>query len=284
VRLTDVNGLPYPGARLNATAGAGGTVSPATAVTDAQGRATFNWIPGAAGISQLTISVEAAPAVALTVSAGSAAPAVTSVVNAASFESGVSPGSLQTLFGANLAGGQTTQAGYPWPAVLGGVKVLLGGAALPLLYASDAQINFFVPEGTPSGTVVLTVVTPSGASPTATVNVADLQPGIFPGAVLRASTTENATMTPVHGGDFIEIYCTGLGPTRVFNGLSYTATTPTVFVGGVPVQPAFSGLAPGFVGLYQVDVQVPAGLAAGSQGVILSSGTAHSNEVKILVQ
>ena len=138
---------------------------------------------------------------------------------------------------------------------------------------SDNQINFYVPAGTPSGAAAITVLTPSGAAPTAPVTVVDAQPGIFPGAIRHAGTADSAVTTPVHTGDYIEIYCTGLG-----------AVTPTVFVGAVPVTPVYSGLAPGFVGLYQVDVRVPAGLAAGPQSVILASGTAHSNEIKILVQ
>jgi uncharacterized protein (TIGR03437 family) len=283
VRLTDVNGLPYPGARLSA-ASAGGSVTPANAVTDVRGEASFHWSPAASGTTQLTISAEASPAVSLTLAAGSTVPAISAVVNAASSESGISPGSLVTLYGANLAGGRTDQATYPWPASLDGVTVMLGGAAMPLLYISDTQINLFVPAGMAPGPAVIRVITPSGAAPTAQVTVSDVQPGIFPGAILRAGTAISALTTPMRAGDFIEIYCTGLGPTRLVNGLAVTAFTPTVFLGGVPLVPAFSGLAPGFVGLYQVDVRVPAGLAAGPQGVILSSGNARSNEIQILVQ
>jgi uncharacterized protein (TIGR03437 family) len=188
------------------------------------------------------------------------------------------------LYGANLAGGWSAQAAYPWPETLGGVKVLLGGTALPLLYVSDGQINFFVPPGVALGPATITVVTASGDPVSLPVTLSALQPGIFPGAILHAGTGESATITPMRAGDFIEIYCTGLGVTRIVNGLSVTAVTPTVFIGGVPVKPAYSGLAPGFTGLYQVNVQIPPGLAAGPQGVILSAGTAHSNEVRILVQ
>jgi uncharacterized protein (TIGR03437 family) len=277
VRLTDVNGLPYPGARLTASA-EGGSVSPAASVTDAQGQAAFNWTaPG----SLLKITVDST-SIAIVFGAGNT-PSVSAVVNAASSEIGISPGALQTLYGARLAGGRIEQAGYPWPTTLGGVQVLVGGTPLPLLYASDDQINFYVPAGTALGTAALTVMTPS-ASVSVTVGVSEFQPGIFPGAILRAGTADSALTTPVRAGDFLEIYCTGLGPTRTVGGLSVTATTPTGFVGGVPLPPVYSGLAPGFVGLYQVDVRVPAGLAAGSQGVILSGGNAHSNEVKILVQ
>ena len=278
VRLTDINNLPYAGARLTAA----GSVSPASAVTDAQGEALLHWTPSAG--NELTVSVDAAPSVLLRLSAAGSAAQVAGVVSAASSQPGVSPGGLQTLYGANLAGGATAQAAYPWPAALNGVQVLLGGIAVPLLYVSDAQINFYVPPGTPLGDAVLAVVTPSGARATAKTSVAEVQPGIFPGAVLRAGSSDSAITTAVRAGDFIEIYCTGLGPARMVNGLETTTVTPSVSIGGVALAPAYSGLAPGFAGLYQVNVQVPAGLAAGPQGVILTSENAQSNEIKIMVQ
>jgi uncharacterized protein (TIGR03437 family) len=286
VRLTDVNGLPYPGARLDAAA-AGGSVTPAFAVTDSQGQAAFHWIPGIPAINQLTLTLDSTPAVQLVLTAGSAAPVITAVVNAASYESGMSPGALGTLYGANLAGGATAQSSYPWPSTLGGVQVLLGGTALPLLYVSDGQINFYVPANARQGAGIVTVLTPGGTTgaPTFAVSVTAVQPGIFPGAIVRAGAPAGDILTtPIHAGDYIEIYCTGLGATYASNGLQLAAAIPMVFLGGIPVSPSYSGLAPGYLGLYQVDAKVPTGLAPGAQGVILSSGSAHSNEVKILVQ
>jgi len=97
-----------------------------------------------------------------------------------------------------------------------------------------------------------------------------VQPGIFSGAVLHAGTTVSALSTPVRAGDYIEIYCTGLGPTRLSGGLSLTTATPTVYIGATPVSAAFAGLAPGFVGLLQVNVQVPAGVPAGEAAAWLA--------------
>jgi len=68
VRLTDVNGLAYPGAHLTAS----GSVAPGSATTNAQGQAVFHWTPASSGASQLTISVDAAPAVSVTLSTGAA--------------------------------------------------------------------------------------------------------------------------------------------------------------------------------------------------------------------
>jgi uncharacterized protein (TIGR03437 family) len=273
VRLTDANNLPYPGAQIVATPSAGGKATPAAATTDVQGQASFTWTLGPASSNQLQLALSGLPAVGLTLSAGSAVPVVTAVVNAASSVSGVAAGAFETIYGVNLAGGQTA-----------GVQVLLSGSALPLLYVSDTQINFYVPQSTTQGTATLTVVTPSGAQATAAVNVVPVQPGIFPGGVLHAGTSVSALTTPVHAGDYIEIYCTGLGPTQTVGSFQETVLTPIVFLGATPVQPVYSGLSPGSVGLYQVNVQVPAGLAPGVEPLLMSVDLAHSNQVNITVQ
>ena len=283
VRLTDANNLAYAGARIVATPSAGGSVA-AAAITDANGQASFRWTPGSAAASQLQLALDGLPAVSLTLTSGSAAPVATAVVNAASFAGGVAAGALQTLTGVNFAGGQTATAGYPWPTTLGGVQVLLNGSAVPVFYVSDTQINFYVPPDAPQGTGVLTVVTPSGTEATSAVNVTPFEPGIFSGAVLHAGTAISAVTTPVKVGDYIEIYCTGLGLTHAVGGLQETVITPVVFIGAVPVTPVYSGLTPGLAGLYQVDVQVPAGLAPGIESLLMSVSGAHSNQISIAVQ
>ena len=268
VQLTDVNGLSYPGARIVA-ATTSGSVTPAIATADATGFASFQWTPGGDAVSQLKLSVEAAPTVTLTLNAGSAVPVISGVVNAASFVAGGSPGSLATFFGVNLTG----------------ATVLLNGTDVRPSYASDIQVNFYIPAETPLGANVVTVTTPSGLQASSTVTLVTAQPGIFSGAVVRADTRASALTTPVSAGDYIEIYCTGLGPTKLSSdGLYRTTSTPVVYLGATTVTPSFSGLAPGFVGLYQVDAQIPAGLVSGTLPLVITSGTAYSNEVKIAVQ
>ena len=95
-------------------------------------------------------------------------------------------------------------------------------------------------------------------------------------------------------GEFVSTFCTGLGPVTnqpatgdaaSINSLSGTTTTPTVTIGGVAATVSFSGLATGFVGLYQVDVQVPANAPPGDNvPVVLSIGGATSNTVTIAIQ
>ena len=266
VLLTDTNGLPYPAARILA-ATTSGSVTPAIATADSAGFATFQWTPGADRLTQLKVSAEAAPAVTLTLNSGSAVPVISAVVNAASFGAGIAPGSLATLFGVNL----------------NGAGVSLNGLDLRPFYAGDTQVNFYIPAETPLGANAITVTSPSGVQVSAAIDLVAVQPGIFSGAVLHSGTTVSAITTPVRAGEFIEIYCTGLGPTQSVRGLSLTTVTPTVYLGATALSPSFSGLS-GFEGLYQVNVQIPAGLPSGTLPLVLASGNAYSNEIKIGVQ
>jgi uncharacterized protein (TIGR03437 family) len=160
---------------------------------------------------------------------------------------------------------------------------LLNGVDVRPFYASDTQVNFYVPAETPIGANVIAVTAPSGLQVSSTITLIGVQPGIFNPGVLHSGTTVSAHTTPVRAGEFIEIYCTGLGPTRISGGLARTIVTPTVYLGATAVTPSYSGLS-GFVGLYQVNVQVPVGLPSGTLPLVITSGNAYSNEVKIAVQ
>jgi uncharacterized protein (TIGR03437 family) len=66
--------------------------------------------------------------------------------------------------------------------------------------------------------------------------------------------------------------------------LSQTSSTPTVTIGNLPANVTFSGLAPGFVGLYQVNALVPATVpAGGAVPVVVSLGGVASNTATIAV-
>ena len=201
--------------------------------------------------------------------AGNAAPAIGAVVNAASSSPGTAAGSIDTLYGAALAD----------------ATLSLNGTILQQLYRADTQINFYVPATTPLGPTALIVTNAAGITATTRVNITATDPGIFPGAVVHAGTSVSADTTPVKAGDYIEIYCTGLGPTRLApNGLRLTAVTPAIYIGSTPLSPAFSGLAPGFTGLYQIDVQIPGGLPPGRIPIVVTSGQTYSNQAYITVQ
>ncbi|MBI3934838.1 MAG: hypothetical protein HY316_09100 [Acidobacteria bacterium] len=213
------------------------------------------------------------------------APAPGAVVNAASFRPGpLVPGSVASLFGTDLAGGTAAATSVPLQTRLAEATLEVGGWLAPLFYVSPTQINFQVPwetkwMGTNNFASVIAGLAPGDAS-LATVPVAAFGPGIFTtghngegqGAVLIAGSASVAAPAgtlpgarPAHRGEYIEIYATGLGavdnePASGFpalaNPLSHTTSTPSVTIGGVEAAVTFAGLAPGLVGVYQVNVLV----------------------------
>lgn len=264
VRVTDINALPYPGVSVAAALTGGGTVDRQSAVTDENGIASFTWIPGADALNELRAEIPGGAAVVATalgrplVSAGG-------VVNAASFVAGLSPGGIGTLFGANLAGGT--------------VEVRLNGRAVPVFYSDTRQVNFHVPDDTPVGTAQLAVRTSSGDSETVQTTVRAVQPGIF----FESGTGNGAVLSPSSG--LIEIYSTGLGAVDVAStGHRITRVAPQVTIGGAPAEVLFSGLAPGFIGLYQVNARIPAGLAPGVYALSVTADGVRSNEVRVQVR
>jgi minor extracellular serine protease Vpr len=143
----------------------------------------------------------------------------------------------------------------------------------------------------------------NGQHATQTVNIAAYSPDIFAtnaagsgqGAILdTAFRLVDATNPATAGSSAVQIYCTGLGPVTnqpatgfpsPSGPLAETKTVPTVTVGGAPATVLFSGLAPGFVGEYQVNVLVPLASAKGSAvPVVISIGAVASNTVTLAVQ
>jgi hypothetical protein len=120
--------------------------------------------------------------------------------------------------------------------------------------------------------------------------------GTGQGAILDASyRLVDASNPAVPGTTVLQIFCTGLGPVThqppsgspapTSAPFAETMTTPTVTVGGIPAHVVFSGLAPGFVGEYQVNAQVPATVSGGNAvPVVISIGGITSNTVAIAVQ
>jgi len=231
-------------------------------------------------------------------------------VNGASFRAPVTAGSIASVFGANLAPASAAADRLPLPTTLGGVSVSMNGFGAPLLFVSPQQINLQVPwqlQGLPQAS--MTVSVNGAASAPQSFSLAGANPGLFAidsggrGAVLIASTGELAaaggsvpgrSARPVNRGEYLSIFCTGLGlvvnppidgTPASSNPLSTTIASPTVTIGGVPAPVSFSGLSPGFVGLYQVDVQVPSNAAAGNAvPVVLAIDGVPSNTVTIAVQ
>jgi uncharacterized protein (TIGR03437 family) len=222
-----------------------------------------------------------------------------SLLNAASYTSSLAPGGLASLFGASFSAGSCNGRAT----TVCGVSVEMNGIAVPLLFVGPGQVNLQVPwELQGQSAVSIDVLANGVRSPSITTSIASVAPAIFTlnqqgtgqGAILIAGTgiVAGSTGRPAMVGNMIEIYLTGLGPvtnppaTGAQAGTqSKTITTPTVTIGNVSATVSYSGLAPTFVGLYQVNVQIPAGVTPDtSVPVILSINNVASNTVTIAVQ
>jgi uncharacterized protein (TIGR03437 family) len=291
VQVVDQNNLTYPSVRLNAASIAGGTVNPASATTDELGRASFQWTPPASS-GKLSISVDQVPGASVTAVAPGP-PVIGSVVNAASFQPGIAAGGLVTILGTDLAGGLgpfsiTTAIVFGstrLPVDVPEIPTLsVNGIPATFLYASDTQVNFLAPANLPSGQADISVTTYAGTSAAAKIQVNTYSPGIFfdaasgYGAILISGTSDVTQVHPTAPGDYLEIYTTGLGP---LNAQGRTAT-PQVVIGGLGAPVFYSGPS-STPGVYQVNVQVPPGVAEGKQPVSLSIAGVTSNTVSIQI-
>ena len=161
----------------------------------------------------------------------------------------------------------------------------------------NAQVPFDLP---PDSSSQLVVKVGEAFTVPETINLSTVQPGIFtvnqsgsgPGAILDANFALVSSSNPVRAGDVIQIFCTGLGatsppvPSGEFSPSSPPATTVTpvtATVDGLDAPVLFGGLAPGFVGLYQVNVQIPAGVSSGEIELVLTQQGVASNTVTIFV-
>lgn len=216
------------------------------------------------------------------------------VLNAASYVKGqaVTLGSFVAIFGSGFGtGGVATSA--PWPTSLGGTSVTMNGVLAPLYAVTDGQINAQVPfealpSGQTSGSVNVIVQRGTQSSAVKSFQVTAFAPGIFSiagtglglanaispdGALAGASgSVPGYAAHPAVPGGTIIVLATGLGATdspiksgnASSDALRRTTTLPSVLVGGIPAQVAFSGLSPQFPAVNQLNIVLPVGVPAGS--------------------
>jgi uncharacterized protein (TIGR03437 family) len=235
-------------------------------------------------------------------SEGNGAPAIDSggVVGGAGFQAGIVPGSWITIQGTNLSSKteswNNATAHGNLPTSLDGVSVSIGGKPAYIAYISPTQINAVAPN-VAAGLVPVTVMNASGASAPISAVMQAIQPSFFQWGNYAVATRQDyslavedgtipgVTTTPVKPGEVIILWGTGFGPTSpsapegvpVPSDATYnTSNTVAVTVGGTAATVYGAALAPGFTGLYQVAIQVPASLANGDYPVIATISGAQS--------
>jgi uncharacterized protein (TIGR03437 family) len=204
------------------------------------------------------------------------------VVNAATFQpTPVAPGQIVSIFGLRLGPREgvafTLEPGQTrLPETLAGVQVTWDGVPAPLFFVSEQQINLQVPFEVAHKTTARLRVSVEGMDPAELpVEVAEAAPGIFTldgsrAAALNQDFTLNGPDNPAPAGSVLQLFLTGQGllNTRVRTGELAPLTPPfpepdlpvAVRIGELDARVLFVGLAPGFVGLTQLNVEVPRGL------------------------
>jgi uncharacterized protein (TIGR03437 family) len=221
---------------------------------------------------------------------------------------GLAPGSYATIGGAGLSD-STRVFNTPYlPLSLAGVSVSFDapGLSLPgrLHYVSPNQVNVQIPwEFQGLNSVLMKVSVGEIQSAVYNLPLADYAPGIFEftdsvsGLYLAAILdTEFRVVTPANParrGRIISVFANGLGPvdnrppTGEVTPAQPFATTrqrPVVTIGGRPARVDFSGLAPGNVGLYQINIEVPAEVSSGIQPIIVTVNGIASQTARVPVE
>ncbi len=204
----------------------------------------------------------------------------------------LSPGNIVQIYGAYLSAQTLLAPSIPLPTTLGGTSVIIGGIQVPLYFVSSGQINAQVPFELTAGKKYQILISANGALTTPdTIQLTDASPGIaaFASGQIIAQHLDGSLVSetaPAKPSEIIVFYLAGLGLTDnpVTSGAASPGTVlarpldmPTVTINGNTVPILFGGLTPGLVGLYQINLAVPADAANGDMQLVVSQGGAQSN-------
>ena len=216
-----------------------------------------------------------------TITPTTAAGRVLSIVNAGSgeFSGTIAPGEIVSLYGTGLAPATPVTANPEngvFPKSLGGVTVTVDGAAIPLLYVSDSQINAEIPSplnGVTNGMVDVRVTNDTATLPDFRPGLASSALGAFysSGAYLAVTNedgTVNSQSNPAQANSYVSLWTTGFGspgvvmdgniaaaPDNICSGCQVTFLTYNF---SVTETVQYAGLAPGLIdGLMQINALAP---------------------------
>jgi uncharacterized protein (TIGR03437 family) len=276
---------------ITITSGASGTGSGAVSYTVAANS-------GAARTATITVASQIH-----TVNQAAPQPAINlgGVVSAADYSPNLAPGGIFSLFGSNLASATQQAASIPLPATLEGVSVeVLDGARVlnaPLFFISAGQINAQMPFDIASSSVQVRVRTDAGQSSPQVANILPRAPRLFTktldgrgeAILVHANYTLVSAAAPASPAEVVVLYLTGLGMVSppisagqaggdggTGGPLNYVNEDVAVTVDGRPAKVSFAGLAPYFVGLYQINFQVPEATAAGMPAIVVRAAQQES--------
>ncbi len=234
-------------------------------------------------------------------------------VSAASYDSSLLAGeSIAVAFGLNLAT-STAAATGSLPTTLAGttvkVKDVVGTErAAPLFFVSPTQVNYQIPVGTSPGLALVTIVNSNGQQSQSAVQIASVAPGLFTAnangkgvaaaTILRIKADGSQNFESVGAYDPAQNQFVArpidLGPAtdQVFlllfgGGIRFRSDVANVKVkiGGVNAAVSFAGSQGNFVGLDQVNAQIPRSLIGrGEVDVTLTVDGKVANVVRVAIK
>lgn len=190
-------------------------------------------------------------------------------------------GSWLEIYGSNLAQGTREWASSDFtdgkaPTSLAGTSVTIGGRAAFVAYISPTQVNVQVPDTLPPGQHDVVVKSPLGTSAASNITINEVQPGLFAppslasggrqyaGVILADGSLASVTPSKVRPGDTVTLYGIGFGsvaPNLAAGEIVRNANSVVLplqfFFGDAPATVTYAGLAPGTLGLYQINLVVP---------------------------
>jgi uncharacterized protein (TIGR03437 family) len=274
-----------------ALSGSNGTATAALTISESQLAAGTNNITAQYNSDNSTFA-NAAAMVTITVTTQAAPLSISGIANGADYGHAYAPGEILSIFGTGLASAVQAAGSVPLPVTLAGVAVTVNGVTAPVYSTSPGQLNVQIPYETPVGPGSTLTVQYNGQTVTYSLDIAATAPAIFTDA--NRAPVPNGT---AKSGDTLTLYVTGAGAlspsvptgsspasgTAVAN-LPKPANQPvTVTVGGISAAISFAGVPAGLVGVMQINYQVPQGLPAGIQPVVVTIGGASSVEAYLAV-
>ena len=214
----------------------------------------------------------------------------------------LAPGSFLSIYGQRLADYSADSAKGALPTQLGNTTVFFNDLPGAISHADPGQINVVVPYRVNLHTSnQIRVQRDLALSDPVAVDIADAQPSVLQvnGSVVATDYPAGSlapfqvgTAAPAKAGDTLVMYCVGLGVTvqTIADGTISPASPPadvpgvTVSIGGKTAAIQFAGLAPGFVGLYQINAVMPQGVAAGAAQLSVGAGGQTSPALILAVQ
>jgi minor extracellular serine protease Vpr len=221
----------------------------------------------------------------------------------------LSPGTIAQVYGSGLGSAPVSTGSAPLPMTFDNTFALIGATQAPLYFLSSGQINIQIPfEAAATQQVPIVLSVGNALTVPQMLSIVPATPGVLSqddgptasapqnGAHMIAQHSSDYSLVtssnPAKPGEYLIMYLVGMGATNppVASGASSPSSPlakvtqePTVTVGSQSATVEFAGLTPGFVGLYQINFQVPTGASSGELEVDVSQNGVAANATMLPV-